>query len=124
MLPGAFDLKGAEVLSFFFVEVVFDEAIDAAAAGSAAEAAAQFVEVFGGAGGYDLDVAIFGVADPAAQGEFAGFAVYEPAEADTLYATLNEKVEDHGDKASVSEGGLGLQLPARYTGATHGFCSG
>jgi hypothetical protein len=103
--------------------VVFEEAVDAAAAGAAAEALAQFVQVFCGAGGHDFDVAVFGVADPAAEVEFAGFAVNEPAEAYALYATLNEKMENHSDDFSLSEGGLGVQLRARYTGATHGFCS-
>jgi hypothetical protein len=102
---------------------MFEEAVDAAASGAAAEALTQFVQVFGGAGGYDLDVTVFGVANPAAEVEFAGFAVNEPAEADTLYATLNEEMKDHRDDFSLSEGGLGVQLRARYTGATHGFCS-
>lgn len=123
-LPGAFDLEGAEVFGFFVVEVVFDETIDAAAARAAAEALAELVEVFGGAGGDNFDVAVFGVADPAAQVEFAGFAVNEPAKADTLHASLNEKMENHSaTKASLSDGGLGVQLPRRYTGATHGLCS-
>jgi hypothetical protein len=47
-----------------------------------------------------------------------------PAESDALYPALNEEVENHiATKASVSEGGLGVQLPARYTGPTHGICS-
>jgi hypothetical protein len=103
--------------------VVFEEAVDAAAAGATAETMAQFVQVFCGASGYDFNVAVFGVADPAAEVEFAGFAVNEPAEAHTLHATLNEEVENHVDDFSLSEGGLGVQLRARYTGATHGFCT-
>ena len=85
-------MEGAEILGFLFIEVVFDKAVDPASAGAAAEAPAEFVEVFGGAGGDDFDVAVFGVADPAAEVNLAGFAVNEPAEADTLYAALNEEV--------------------------------
>ena len=69
--------------------------VDAAAAGAAAEALAEFIEVFGGASGDNFDVAIFGVADPAPKIEFAGFAVNEPAEAYSLYAALDEEVENH-----------------------------
>ena len=51
--------------------------------------------VFGGAGGDNFDVAIFGVANPATEIEFTGFAVNEPAKAYALYATFDEEVEDH-----------------------------
>ena len=112
------------MIGFFVVEVVFDEAVNAAAARAAAEAVAEVGEVFDGAGGDDFDIAVFGVADPAAQVEFAGFAVYEPAKAYALYAALNEEVKNHiATKASVSDGRLCVQLLSRYTGATHGFCS-
>ncbi len=94
-LPGSFDLEGPEVLGFFIVEVMFDEAIDAAAARSAAKALAEFVEVFGGAGGDNFDVAVFGVADPAAQFQLAGLALHEPAESDSLDAAADEEVKNH-----------------------------
>ena len=103
-LPGAFDLEGAQVFAFFLVQMMFDDAIYTAAARAAAEALAQVGEIFGGAGGDYFNIAIFCISDPAAQVEFAGFAVDEPAEADSLYAALNEKVENHSrTKASVSE---------------------
>ena len=117
-------MERAKVFGFFFVEVVFDQAIDAAAAGATAEGLAKFVQVFSGASRDHFDVAIFGVAYPSAQSQLAGLAVNKPAEADALYPALNEEVENHiATKASVSEGGLGVQLPARYTGPTHGICS-
>jgi len=117
-------LEGAEVLGFLFVQVVFDEAIDAAAARATAETFTKVGQIFSGAGRDDFDVAVFGVAHPAAEVELAGFAVNIPAESDALYPALNEEVENHiATKASVSEGGLGVQLPARYTGPTHGICS-
>jgi len=72
--------------------VVFDEVVDAATAGAAAQALAEIVEVFGGAGGDNFDVAIFGVSNPAPEIEFAGFAVNEPAEAYALYASFDEEV--------------------------------
>ncbi len=69
--------------------------VDAGAARSAAELGAEMAEGFFISGDYDFDVAIFGVANPAAEGEFAGFAMDEPAKSDTLDASLNEEVEDH-----------------------------
>jgi hypothetical protein len=80
---------------FAFVEIVFDEAVDAAATGAAAQAGAQFGQVGFFAVGDHFHFAVFGVAHPAAQVEFAGFAVNEPAEAYSLHATLNEKVKNH-----------------------------
>jgi hypothetical protein len=103
--------------------VVFEEAVDAAASWTAAKALAEFVKIFGGACRDYLDVAVFGVADPAAEVELAGFAVNKPTKADTLYASLDKEVENHSDHFSLSEAGLGAQLAARYTGATHGFCT-
>ena len=75
---------------------MFEEAVDSGASGALAEAGAEVGEVFGGARGDDFNVAVFGVADPAGESEFAGLAVNEPAEADTLDATLNEKMKNHG----------------------------
>jgi hypothetical protein len=81
--------------------VVFDEVVYSTAAGATTEALAKVVEIFCGASGDNFDVTIFGVADPATQVEFAGFAVNEPAEAYALYATFDEEVEDHVDQGSV-----------------------
>ena len=75
--------------------MVLDESINATATWASAEALAKFVQIFGRAGGDYFHVAIFGVADPSPQEEFAGFAVNEPAEANTLYAALNEEVKNH-----------------------------
>jgi hypothetical protein len=106
-LPGAFDAEGFEVRGFLFVEMVFDDVVDACAAGASAEAGTEVVQIFGSAGCDDLDVAFFSVADPAAETEFARLAVDEPAEADTLYPTLHVKMENHGvvTIASVADGG-------------------
>ena len=49
LLPCAFDAEGVEVGGFFFVEVVLDELVDAGAARAAAEARAQFGQIFDGA---------------------------------------------------------------------------
>ena len=75
---------------------MFDDVVNAASAGALAEAGAEFGEVVGCPGCDDFNVAIFSVADPAGEAEFAGLAVDEPAEADTLYATLNKKMKNHG----------------------------
>jgi hypothetical protein len=45
---------------------------------------------------HHLYIAVFRVADPAAEVELAGFAVNIPAKAYTLYAALNEEVKNHG----------------------------
>jgi hypothetical protein len=71
------------------VEVVLDELVDTAAARASAEASAEFGEIFDGAGGEHFNLAVFGVAHPAAEIEFAGFAMNEPAEADALDPTTN-----------------------------------
>ena len=47
------------------------------------------------AGGHNFDVAVFGVAHPAAQVEFAGFALDKPAKANTLHTALNEEMKNH-----------------------------
>jgi len=106
-LPGAFDLERAQVLCFFFVEMMFEQAVDAAAAGASPEALAKFVEIISGAGSNDFHVAVFRVAHPAAQVEFAGFPVNKPAEAYTLHATLNEEMKNHGDHGQCFRGRTG-----------------
>jgi hypothetical protein len=105
-LPCAFDSEGFEGGGFVFVEVVLDYAVDACSAGTATEAEAQLSEVFRSAGCYDFDVSLIRVADPAGEAEFAGLAVYEPAKADALHATLDEEMKNHGvvTMASVADG--------------------
>ncbi len=100
VLPRAVDAEGAQGIGFLFLEKVFDDVIDAAAAGAASQAGAEFGEVAVVAGGNYFDVAVFGVADPAAQVEFAGLAVHEPAEADALNSALNEEMKNH----AISQG--------------------
>jgi hypothetical protein len=75
---------------------VLDDAVDTAATGAAAEAGAELIQVRLIAMDQHFYIAIFGVADPAAEVELAGFAVNVPAEAYTLYSALNEEVENHG----------------------------
>ncbi len=107
-LPGAFDAEGFEAVGFLFVEVVFEDEVNAAAARTAMEAQAQFGEIFGSARGDDLDIPFFSVANPAGEAQFTRLAVNEPAEADTLNATLNEKMKNHGVTiASVADGAAG-----------------
>ena len=93
-LPRSVDAEGRKVLSFAVVERVLNDAIDAAAARAAFEAGAQIFEIGGLAGSDNFNGAIFGVAHPAAQFEFAGLALHEPAETYALYAALNEEVKD------------------------------
>jgi hypothetical protein len=90
--PRAFDAKSIQVLALAFIEVVLDEAVNAAAAGAAPETLPQFGQVFGAPRSYHYDVADLGVPHPAAEIEFTGLAMNEPAEAHALHTTLNEKV--------------------------------
>jgi hypothetical protein len=82
--PCSFDFEDAQAFGLGFDEGVFDDFVDAAATGAALERGAQFSEGFGVSGGDDFDFAVFGVADPAFELEFAGFAMDEPAEAYAL----------------------------------------
>ncbi len=75
---------------------------------AALERGAELGEAFGIARDDYFDIAIFGVADPAFELEFAGLAVDEPAEAYALNAASNEEVKDH-DLSSVTDGDCGLQ---------------
>ena len=68
---------------------MLNEAVYAASARTSAKAGSQFGQVGLLAMRHYLHLAIFGVAHPAAQVEFAGLAVYEPAKANSLHATLN-----------------------------------
>jgi hypothetical protein len=94
-LPGAFYAERVEVGGFAVGEDVLDYAVDAAATRAAAEAGAEFIQVRLFAMDYHFHIAIFGVADPAAEVELAGFAVNVPAEAYTLYAAFDQEVENH-----------------------------
>jgi hypothetical protein len=116
-LPGALDFEVFEVGGFGFVEFVFDDVVDTAAAGAFLELGAEVGEVFGEAGGDDLDGTVVGVADPAAEAQFRGFAVDEPAEADALYAATDEEVEDHEAEVSVSHGRAARQAGPVFTAA-------
>src|SRR5208282_3212597 len=74
---------------------MFDQAVDATAARSAAQAGAQLGQVGLCAGRYHFHLALFGVAHPAAQVELAGLAVYIPPEAHPLHTALNQKMKNH-----------------------------
>jgi len=74
---------------------MLDEAIDTAAAWSAAQAGAQFCQIGLRAGSHDLHFALFGIAHPSAQFKLAGLALDIPAEAYALHTALNEKMKNH-----------------------------
>src|SRR5437762_2930758 len=74
---------------------MLDETIDAAAARPSAKAFAQFRQVFLAPRRHYFNVAVLSVAHPAAQFEFAGLAVNEPAKAHALHAPLDQKVKNH-----------------------------
>jgi len=74
---------------------MLDEAIDAAAARSTAQAGAQFGQIGLRAGDHDLHFALFGIAYPSAQVKLSGLTLHIPAEAYALHTALNEKVKNH-----------------------------
>ena len=62
------------------------------------------------ADGDDLDVTVFGIADPAAKVESGSFAVNEPAKSDALDAAFDEVVVDHGAWSVWQMMGWGARL--------------
>jgi hypothetical protein len=88
-LPGTLDFEGVEVCAFAFGEGVLDDFVDAATAGAALKRGAELGEAFYIAGGYDFDIAVFGVTHPTLELEFAGLAMDEPAEAYALDSASN-----------------------------------
>jgi len=68
---------------------MLDETVYAASARPAPQAGAQFGQVGLLAMRHHLHFTVLGVAYPTAQIQFAGLAVYEPAKANPLHATLN-----------------------------------
>jgi hypothetical protein len=91
-------------------EIVLLDVVDAASARAFPEGLFELFDVFGGAGDDDFDVALVGVADPAAETDLGGLALDEPAEADPLYPSLHQIMADH--EAIVPDG----LLPKRGTG--------
>jgi len=69
----------------------------------------QFSKVFLIAGGDDLDMAIFSIADPPAKVKRGGLAMYEPAKSDALNAALDEVVVDHWFRVQCGRGWGGVQ---------------
>ncbi len=88
-LPGAVNPERAKPFGFTLIKIVLDKAIDATAPRTSAETGSQLCEIGFTSGGHNLDLAIFSVAHPTAEIEFAGFPLNEPAKAYSLYATLN-----------------------------------
>ena len=74
---------------------MLQDAVHAAAARATAQAPAQLIKVLRLAGGHHFHFAVFGVAHPAAQVEFAGLSVNKPAEAYALHAATNEEMNNH-----------------------------
>jgi len=119
-LPGAIDPERAKAFGFTLIKIVLDEVIDATAAGTAAQAGAEFGKVFDAARGHNFHLALLSVAHPAAKVELAGLPVDEPAKAHTLHATLNQEMKNHRfeTKASFADARPGcnrwvrLALPA------------
>jgi len=77
---------------------MLDNVIHAAAARPPAQTGPQLGQVFCASSGNDLNFTLFSVADPSAQLKLAGLTLDEPAKANSLHATLNEKMKNHGKR--------------------------
>ena len=100
---------------------MFDDLIDAAAAWTTVKGAAEIGEILFGASGNDFHGTVVGVADPAAEGKLAGFAVDEPAEADALDAAKDEVVTDHWKDSPLLILGPGVDLGETGCGMEPGW---
>jgi anthranilate synthase/aminodeoxychorismate synthase-like glutamine amidotransferase len=84
---------------------VLDEPVDAAAARAAAQIGAQLGQVLVVTVRHHFNIAVLGIAHPAAQLQLAGLAVHKPAETYPLHATLYQKMKNHEllTKASLAD---------------------
>lgn len=110
-LPRSFDPKGAEIGGFPLIEVVLDKLIDTRPARTPAETGAKLGEILPGPGGHDLHIAVFGIAHPAAQIQFAGLAMNEPAKPNPLHASANEKMQHHRGQSCRGRHARATSLP-------------
>src|ERR1700761_455250 len=94
-LPGSFNLKRSERLTFALGQFVFNNGIDAASARTLAQFDAEVFKRLRIACGDDFNLAGIGIAHPAAQAKLCRFAVNEPAKANALHTPANEKVNNH-----------------------------
>jgi hypothetical protein len=94
-LPRSLNAERAQVGGFSLVKVVLDKLVNAGSSGAAAQAGPQFVEVVYRTGGHDLNIAVLGIAYPAAQIEFTGLAMNEPAESHSLHTSANKEMQNH-----------------------------
>ncbi len=82
-------MERAEALGFRFRQLLLQDGVDAASSRALAEGRLQLGKVSRIAGGDDLDMAVFGVAHPAAEIDRGGFAMHEPAESNALDAAFD-----------------------------------
>src|SRR5277367_5389930 len=64
----------------------------------------QFGQVVLVASGEDLDMAVFGIANPAPKVEFSGFAMDKPAKTNALDAAFDEVIVNHWFHAKCCRG--------------------
>ena len=94
-LPGSFDLEGVQALRFALYQSMLDYLIDAAAARATMERCAQLGKAPGLACSNHFDIAVFGISNPAFQLKLAGFPMYEPSKAHSLYSSPHQKMQHH-----------------------------
>jgi hypothetical protein len=82
-------MERAETLGFGPRQFLLDHGVDAAPARAFVESFPQLGQVLRVAGCDDLDMAVFGVAHPAAKIEPGGFAMDKPAKSDALDAAFD-----------------------------------
>jgi hypothetical protein len=90
--PCALNAKGLQLSSFALIQVMFQHPVYAAAPRTAPQAFSQFRQILGRARGYDLYIPVLGVAYPAAQRKFVGFAMDKPSKPNSLNSSLDQKM--------------------------------
>lgn len=69
--------------------------VDPAASRTSSQGRSQLFNALFAAGGDDFNGALFGIAHPASQVEFAGFTMDEPPEPYPLHAPLYQEMKHH-----------------------------
>jgi hypothetical protein len=88
-------MKRAEAFGFGVNQSLHENGVNAASARAFVQSFVELGQVRFIAGGNDLNVTVFGIADPAAKVEGSGFAMNEPAKSYALDAAFDELVVDH-----------------------------
>jgi hypothetical protein len=88
-------VKRTETFGLRFGQLLFEYTVYSASARAFVQRLAKFSQILGLARCNNLNMAVIGVAHPAVQAEFGGFAMDEPAEPNSLNTAFNHVVANH-----------------------------